>query len=58
MTKINELRIKIDAVRRASMFNVKEAADIALDCALKIIEEQDGRIARLERIYSNVEVLK
>ena len=52
--KINILRAKVARVKDAGMFDMREAAEGALDYATKLLEEYHDRIERLETLFKNV----
>lgn len=56
--EIKKLSMQIAELKEASMFSAKAIAESAMNTALRILNDQEDRIERVERITKNMELLK
>ncbi len=57
-TEIKKLSGRIEALKEASMLDAKERADACLHQAKVVLNDIDGRLIRLEKLFENVEPIK
>lgn len=56
--ELRRLGNKIDALKTASMFEVREVSESAMSSALRVLTDFELRLQRVEKLYENVEPLK
>ena len=56
--ELRRLGNKIDALKTAGVFEVREIAESAMSSALRVLTDIEVRLQRVEKLYENVEPLQ